>query len=170
MLHAKNLSAYLLAYGQKLWILLCTSWIGRRLLSLQTVRMKSEWIKERIERIQGSEAFTHIPKEQRSKWDKKSKKLIFVGYQRESSNYCMYLHTGKIIVSCDVKFDESQDKKITLTSDNITLPLGNDSFPNDPRANESLLTNRTIGKRQQQREFWANKKKFNKKIRHKFVF
>ena len=41
----------------------------------------------------------------------------------------------------------------TLTSDNITLPLGNDSFPNDPRANESLLTNRTIEKRQQQREF-----------------
>jgi len=48
-------------------------------------------------------------------------------------------HTDKIIVSHDVKFDEFQDKKNTLTSDNITLPLGNDLFQNDSfQGNENL--------------------------------
>jgi len=79
-------------------------------------------------RIFGSEVFVHVPKEQRSKWDKKSKKMIFVGYQQDSSNYRLYdPQTAKIIVSRDVKFNDSEDKAITLTNDDISLPLDGNS-------------------------------------------
>jgi len=90
-------------------------------------------------RIFGSEVFVHVPKEQRSKWDKKSKKMIFVGYQQDSSNYRLYdTHTAKIIVSRDVRFNESKDKAITLTNDGISLPLDGNSQQRDS-GNSSLM-------------------------------
>jgi len=82
-------------------------------------------------RIFGSEVFVHVPKEQRSKWDKKSKKMIFVGYQQDSLNYRLYdPHTAKIIVSRDVKFNKSKDKA-TLTNDGVSLPLDGNSQQRD---------------------------------------
>ncbi|EZA47901.1 Copia protein, partial [Ooceraea biroi] len=38
-------------------------------------------------RVFGSEAYVPIPKQLRKKWDKKSQKLILVGYQSDSCNY-----------------------------------------------------------------------------------
>jgi len=37
-------------------------------------------------RVFGSEAYAHIPKQLRKKWDKKSQKLL-IGYQADSCNY-----------------------------------------------------------------------------------
>lgn len=101
------------------------------------------WIGKRPDlshiRIFGSEVFAHVPKEQRSKWDKKSRKLIFVGYQRESSNYWLYdPHSGKIIVSRDVDFNESQDEQTSLIDCGMSLPLENDSRQKDQTAIEDM--------------------------------
>jgi len=38
----------------------------------------------------GSEAYVHVPKQLRKKWDKKSRKMILVGYQCDSCNYRLY--------------------------------------------------------------------------------
>lgn len=82
-------------------------------------------------KIFGSEVFAHILKEQRSKWDKKSRKLIFVGYQRESSNYRLYdPRTGKI-VSRDVSFNESRNERISIMNDETTLPFKSNSQQKD---------------------------------------
>jgi len=63
-----------------------------------------------------------------------------VGYERESSNYRLYNpHTGKIIVSRDVSFNESRNKKISLTSDEVSLPFENNPSQKDRRVIESLL-------------------------------
>lgn len=64
-------------------------------------------------RVFGSEAYAHIPKQFRKKWDKKSQKLILVGYQADSCNYRLYNpQTGKIIISRDVIIHEIIIRKI----------------------------------------------------------
>lgn len=51
------------------------------------------WSKKKITlshvRKFGSEAYVHIPKQFRSKFESKAKKMIFVGYERNSKNYRM---------------------------------------------------------------------------------
>lgn len=55
----------------------------------------------------GCEAYMHIPKELRNKLAPKSKKLIFVGYDQNSTNYRLYdSDTGSIKVSRNVIFNE----------------------------------------------------------------
>jgi len=56
----------------------------------------------------GCETFLHIPKEQRNKLAAKSKKLMLVGYDKNSTNYCLYdIETKKIKVSRNVIFIEN---------------------------------------------------------------
>lgn len=51
----------------------------------------------------------HIPKEKRKKWDYKSQKLIFVGYDDNSKAFrCIDQKTRKVIVSRDVIFHENE--------------------------------------------------------------
>lgn len=58
-------------------------------------------------RIFGTEAMVHIPKQKRQKWDKKSTKLILVGYCENSKGYRLLDPTSrKIIKSRDVIFHE----------------------------------------------------------------
>ena len=57
----------------------------------------------------GCEAFVHIPKENRTKLDDKSMKLIFLGYVDEDFGYCLWdLVKHKIIRRRDVIFNESE--------------------------------------------------------------
>lgn len=59
-------------------------------------------------RIFGSEAMTHIPKEKRHKWDKKSEKMILVGYCESTKGYrVMNPKTHQIVKSRDVIFFEN---------------------------------------------------------------
>lgn len=140
MLHAKNLPV-------KLWAEAINT--GAYVLNrTPTTRTKGTtpyeiWMSKKPDlthmKIFGSEVFAHVPKERRTKWDKKSKKLIFVGYQRESSNYRLYdPHTGKIIVSRDVNFNQSQNEEISLINHDVTLPLDNYSQHEDQEITEDL--------------------------------
>ena len=55
----------------------------------------------------GCDAYVHIPKVQRGKFDEKSKKVIFVGYNAVSTGYRLYdSDFDAIIVGRDVVFDE----------------------------------------------------------------
>lgn len=66
--------------------------------------------------IFGSEAYVHIPKEKRKKWDAKSKKGIFVGYEQNTKGYRIYFpESNKIEIARDVKFLESQEKEMERT-------------------------------------------------------
>lgn len=55
--------------------------------------------------IFGSEVMVHVPKPRRKKWDSKSVKLLFVGYDSDKKGYrCIDPQSKKLTVSRDVKF------------------------------------------------------------------
>ena len=61
-------------------------------------------------RVFGSIGYVHVPDQERSKLDDKSKKHIFFGYDQRSKGYKLYNPTtGKVIVSRDVEFDEEDN-------------------------------------------------------------
>ncbi|GBM84329.1 Retrovirus-related Pol polyprotein from transposon TNT 1-94 [Araneus ventricosus] len=58
-------------------------------------------------RIFGSEAYMYVPDNLRKKLEPKSKKVIFVGYEKESKNYRLFDPVAKTIkVSRNVVFNE----------------------------------------------------------------
>lgn len=73
-------------------------------------------------KIFGSEVMVHVPKTNRKKLDRKSKKLIFVGFDSNTKGYrCIDIETRKLTISRDVKFLESESSKT------IGLDMGLDS-------------------------------------------
>lgn len=112
MLTAKNLP-------RKLWAEAVNTaiYILNRCLSFQTNNTTpfELWYKRKPElshiRIFGSDAYVHVPKEQRKKWDPKSKKLILVGYHNESTNYRLFNPaTIQVITAKDVIINESHPR------------------------------------------------------------
>lgn len=58
-------------------------------------------------RIFGSPAYMSVPPQFRKKWDSKSRKLMFVGYEGYSTNYRLWdFNKRRIEVSCNVNFNE----------------------------------------------------------------
>jgi hypothetical protein len=61
-------------------------------------------------RVLGSDAYVYVPKENRSKLDKKAEKCIFIGYKDGVKGYKLWnLETEKIVYSQDVVFREVKD-------------------------------------------------------------
>lgn len=75
----------------------------------------------------GSIVMVHIPGEKRKKWDKKSEKLIFVGYDDNTKGYrCIDKQTRKLIISRDVIFHEStSNESITFNDSNDEVRASN---------------------------------------------
>ena len=80
-------------------------------------------------KVFGCKAYMHVPKENRKKWDSKTKKCIFVGYTITSKGYRLYDPVSKkICVSRDVLFDEDQfihrkkETQVFDTSDSDSMP------------------------------------------------
>jgi len=71
-------------------------------------------------RVFGCDAFAHIPRDERGKFDPKTRKCILVGYSLQSKAYCLYdFQRKKLIVSRDVKFNE-EEKGIQMSSEHET--------------------------------------------------
>ena len=80
------------------------------------------WTKEKSQvkhlRVFGCDAYVHIPKDERQKLDSKIRKCIFLGYGKETKGYRLYdPNQGRVIFSRDVKFNESEKKEGTETTD-----------------------------------------------------
>ena len=77
-------------------------------------------------RVFGYKAFVHVPKDERSKLDAKSRQCIFIGYDENEFSYRFYDPVDKKLArSHDVKFMEDQTiedidkvKKSTPKEDN----------------------------------------------------
>lgn len=75
-------------------------------------------------KVFGCDAFVHVPKQKRKKWDSKSKKVMLVGYQGESANYRLFdPATNKVTVSRDVSFNENENVEPHDPSNGISFPL-----------------------------------------------
>ncbi|XP_046977607.1 uncharacterized protein LOC124543428 [Vanessa cardui] len=113
-------------------------------------------------KIFGSKAMVHVPKQNRRKWDTKSRELIFVGYCENSKGYRLYgKDTRNIVISRDVIFIENSENylennapKTVSVPQPITLPLSStdvgcidshnqaeDTDVNESSQNEILTSN-----------------------------
>ena len=69
-------------------------------------------------RVFGSDAYAHVPRDKRAKFDTKTHKCIMVGYGNVTKGYRLYDATeGKIIYSCDVQFNEKVKECLQNTED-----------------------------------------------------
>eukprot|EP00249_Psilotum_nudum_P034762 c54262_g1_i1 orf=1-294(+) len=59
----------------------------------------------------GSECFVHVPDANRTKWEPKSRKCIFLGYNMQSKGYRLYdPEMKKVLESRDVVFNEASQQ------------------------------------------------------------
>lgn len=140
MLYAKDVPLNLWAEAVS-----CAVYLLNRSSSSQTVDISpyEMWHNQKPNlshvRIFGSIGYVHIPKERRKKLDKKSTKMILVGYEQE--NYRMYnQHTKSIVVSRDVKFDENSsvmEQKKSFVEINIDKPNVEDQHNMTPKMRPS---------------------------------
>ena len=71
-------------------------------------------------RIFGSRAYLNVPKEKRHKFDPKSKPVIFIGYDGESTNCRLWDNASrKVVISSDVTFDESAIRNAELDAESL---------------------------------------------------
>lgn len=109
MLIARNIPTYLWTEAIK-----TASYLLNRVITRQSngVTAYEKWFSSKPQvkhlRIFGCDAYMHVPKEsQTSKYNPRSKKLLFVGYDGESKNYRLFdVSTQKIHISSDVDFNE----------------------------------------------------------------
>lgn len=69
-----------------------------------------------LDKIFGTEVYTHIPKEKRRKWDSKSEKGMFVGYEDTKGIRVYYPNRRTVEVKRDIIFIKEQ-KKTVITED-----------------------------------------------------
>lgn len=74
-------------------------------------------------KIFGSKAMVHVPKQNRQKWDSKSREVIFVGYCDNTKGYRLYDKVSKkIVISRDVIFIENSNILEKSTPENVSVP------------------------------------------------
>ncbi|RDX99951.1 hypothetical protein CR513_16925, partial [Mucuna pruriens] len=73
-------------------------------------------------RVFGCKAFMHVPKDERSKLDMKTRQCIFIGYGHDEYGYRMYdLVKKKLVRSRDVQFMEDQSIEDLIRSKHIDV-------------------------------------------------
>lgn len=73
-------------------------------------------------KIFGSTVMVHVPHQRRKKWDEKSQKMIFVGYDENTKGFrCMDRQTKKLLVSRDVIFHENVSMDISNLDDDSEI-------------------------------------------------
>lgn len=96
----------------------------------------------------GSKVMVHVPKENRKKWDSKSDKMIFVGYDNDRKGYrCIDPISKKLTTSRDVKFCDSpsllDNKQVNenklveaILPSNVDTPILNTTVNNEDELDE----------------------------------
>lgn len=97
---------------------------------LDTVTPEEAWTGKKVNvshlQIFGNPVMMHIPKQKRRKWDKKSKKMIFVGFSEGVKGYrCIDPETKQFKMSRDVVFlQENGTNKIVTWNDHEEVTVG----------------------------------------------
>lgn len=89
----------------------------------------------------GSNAYVHVPKEKRRKWDSKSIDGVFVGYSENTKGYRIwYKNVGKVVVACDVVFEKPSAGSISENCDSD--PFENNDYISEVRDSNNDADNR----------------------------
>ena len=132
MLHSSGLSTNLWAEAVS-----CSVYILNRIITKSVEgRTPYEWYGKKPNvshmRIFGAEAFVHVPRSERSKFDSKSIKCVHVGYCETQKAFRLYdPNSRKVLISRDVIFNEERLKE------NNTISLS--KFLNEVSTNEPAL-------------------------------
>lgn len=85
-------------------------------------------------RVFGCDAYSHIPKDERGKFDSKARKCILLGYGQETKGFRLYDPTQrKVLHSRDVRFNENEKDSEVVTNDEANHQLTLD-FSSDPES------------------------------------
>lgn len=127
MLHAKNLPKFLWAEAINTAVYLQNRVVSRTSSTEKTPFEIWHGVKPSVQhlRIFGATAYAHVPKQFRHKLDAKSRKMILVGYDGDSTNYRLYDPAMRSVnVSRDVSFieDDVDVPKPTEDFDEMSLP------------------------------------------------
>ena len=69
-------------------------------------------------RVFGCDAYSHIPKDERSKFDSKARKCILLGYGNQTKGYRLFDRIKrKLFYSCDVKFNEKKKENKNVSNE-----------------------------------------------------
>lgn len=89
-------------------------------------------------KIFGCKAYMSVPAQLRRKWDPKSQKLMFVGYEGQSENYRLWDKCGrKIHISRNVNFNERISEEDTPNSTVVAIPLTFGNYEDEPEELEN---------------------------------
>ncbi|KAK9687514.1 hypothetical protein QE152_g36203 [Popillia japonica] len=80
------------------------------------------WVGSKVDlsniRIFGSSVMVNVPKPRRQKWDRKARKMVFVGYSDSTKGYrCLDPTTNEVITSRDVIFLETKPANVEEIED-----------------------------------------------------
>lgn len=93
-------------------------------------------------RVFGCVSYVHIPKDERKKLDRKSKKCIFLGYGLNVKGYRLYdLSANKVIISRDVLFNELEFAKgsnVELCASDLNIDIITESEPEEENILEQV--------------------------------
>ena len=106
MLHAKNITLELWAEAvhTSIYVINRTGTSSKRGITPYELWFGEE-SKTLDYRVFGTEVYVHCPKPKRTKWSAKAKKAIFVGYDKNTKGYRIWLPSeGQVKVYRDVKF------------------------------------------------------------------
>jgi len=93
----------------------------------------------------GCNAYVHIPDILRKKWDPKSKKKLFVGYEKDTHNYRLLdIQTKRITISRNVIFDEDPINKTKTKGAWISIDRDTESANNNNPHEVDTLNNSDI--------------------------
>lgn len=92
-------------------------------------------------RMFGSEAYTFIPKQNRTKLEPKAKRMILVGYDKDSTNYRLFDPISKkVTISRNVTFNETADIELPRRN-TVLVYLENDEDQKVQQSRENQETN-----------------------------
>lgn len=108
-------------------------------------------------KIFGCVAYVSIPSQFRKKWDPKSKKLLFVGFEGQSKNFRLWDPVKRRIrISADVSFNEREEFLYTKEDTvNVQLNFGNynyDTGLQNDKVNEEIADDGNVENRENIRE------------------
>ena len=119
-------------------------------------------------RVFGCDAYAHIPKDERGKFDKKARKCVLLGYGAETKGYRLYdVKDRKIIYSRDVQFNEnsknleqdphnSNDYKLTVDfPSNSVTPTDDDCEDQPPNHAEPPQPPRRTTRPRKEPDYYA---------------
>lgn len=88
----------------------------------------------------GCDAFVHIPKQKRNKFDKKARKGQLIGYGPSTKMYRVYFQDLQDVrIVCDVKFNEVKQNSFYVEDEKKSLPMDDKTCEDEEKDSTEII-------------------------------